>query len=82
MSKLIRPHPQVVEIYAAVFAEGLKITQVLDRAGVNGSTWTAYRKGVAPLVTTIDRLRAALRELVAEDQGTPEDGPQGRQEAD
>lgn len=69
MKKRVRPHPSVALIADHAFRHGVFITEVLNRANVAHSTWTRLRTGANPMMSTIDRLRTALDDLIAEDDG-------------
>lgn len=63
----IRPSPEVIAFAAECFAEDVAIAHVLKRAGVAWSTWTrAKKRGQRPHRATMDKMNAALLELVEE----------------
>lgn len=66
-----RPHPRVTALITKAFAHGFKITEVLTRAGVAGSTWTRWAAGHEPIDATVQKVDKALDELIAEDEQPP-----------
>lgn len=63
----IRPHQSVIDLATQCFVEDIPITRVLDRCGVNHSTWSRWRRaGTKPWDGTLQKMQAALDELVAE----------------
>lgn len=67
---LKQPHPLAIKVFSRAFAEGVGWVEVRKRAGVAVSTWRRIAKGGAITSTTIDRLEAALDDILAEAQGT------------
>lgn len=63
----IRPRQEVIDLASECFAEDIYINDVLDRAGVNRSTWARWRrKGSRPERPTLAKLQTALHQLVQE----------------
>lgn len=58
---------EVVAIHARLFAERLKLGEVLNRAGVARSTWSRWARGsIEPKKSTLRRVHAAIDAKVEE----------------
>lgn len=58
--------PEVVTLQARIFAERLKLGQVLNRAGLNRSTWSRWVSGSEPKLSNLDAMNAAIDAKIAE----------------
>lgn len=57
---------QVGELFERAELSGQPMLPVLKRAGVAYSTWTRWKQGADPQLSTLDRVLAALDELIEE----------------
>jgi predicted transcriptional regulator len=65
---LIKPYPLVADLNDRAFRAGIRISDMLRRAGVPQSTWTRWRdRRSSPRLETIERLDAALSAIEEED---------------
>lgn len=72
----VRPRQEVIDFAAACFADDVTFGAVLERAGVNWSTWTRWRRrGTRPERPTLAKMYTALAELVAERDERASAGP-------
>ena len=60
MSTRTKPHPEVARINNLIFANGLTLTEILDEAEIKRSTWSRWKKGSEPKISSIERLDAAI----------------------
>jgi len=64
---MVRPiHPLVVDVYARVFANRLKLPVVLKRAKVCRQSWWRWTQGVVPRLESLDRISTAIDQLIEE----------------
>jgi hypothetical protein len=61
--------PEVVALQTRIFAERLVLSHVLNRAGLNRSTWSRWVKGAEPKLSHLDRVGAVVDGMIAEKTG-------------
>ncbi len=64
-----KPDPAIIPLAARMFAEGIRVKEVCERADVSATTWSRWASGGVPNLAVLRRLEAALEQLVAEDAG-------------
>lgn len=70
---MIQPiHREIVRLQSRVFENRLKLSKVLERAGVQRSSWARYvSDGSEPKISTVEKIDAAIEEMVGKTHGTP-----------
>lgn len=59
-------HVSVVNTQARIFAERLKVGQVLRRAGLQPSTWWRWTQGAEPKISSLEKVDAAIDAILEE----------------
>ncbi len=57
-------HPTVVDLQARMFAERLKIAEVMRQADLRPSTWWRWTQGAEPKISSVEKVRQAIEAAV------------------
>jgi hypothetical protein len=61
---LVKPHPLIADLADRAFRAGVEMPALCRAAGVPSSTWRRWVAGGAHRSDTLDRLNAALHQLI------------------
>ncbi len=59
-------NPLVVELQARMFAGGLRIGEVLRKAGLERTTWWRWTQGAEPKFSSVEKMKTAIEEIQRE----------------
>lgn len=73
---LTPPPGPVADVYVRAYRAGIPWKDALSRAGVSRATWWRIENGKPFLSSTIERLNAAVDEVLAENCAAPDPAPE------